>query len=82
MSHDLGPGTFESHWFFLGYCDGVAGGLGKNQKEGQGGIDSPLVLRPPRQKEQMDSLAVPNSAANIHLEDGRTPESLSCEDHS
>ena len=33
--------------------------------------------RPPRQTEKMASLAVPNSAANIHLEDGRTPESLS-----
>ena len=32
---------------------------------------------PPRQREKMASLAVPNSAANIHLEDGRTPESLS-----
>ena len=41
-----------------------------------GGIDSPPG--PPRQREKMASLAVPNSAANIHLEDGRTPESLSC----
>ena len=45
-----------------------------------GGIDSPPG--PPRQREKMASLAVPKSAANIHLEDGRTPESLSCEDHS
>ena len=29
-----------------------------------------------------DDLAVPNSAANAHLEDGRRPDSLSCEDHS
>ena len=29
-----------------------------------------------------DDLAVPKSAANVHLEDGRRPDSLSCEDHS
>jgi len=41
MSHDLGPGTFESHWFFLGYCDGVAGGLGKNRRKARGGLIPP-----------------------------------------
>ena len=44
MSHDLGPGTFESHWFFLGYCDGVAGGLGKTRRKARGGLIPPLVL--------------------------------------
>ena len=36
--HDLGPGTFESHWLFLGYCDGVPGGLGKTRRKARGGL--------------------------------------------